>query len=167
MQVASRLLLVWPVVHKLGNGLFVTGSAALLRRGVDAGLGGVPGLDVLARWGARMGNLFGGMGGSLSEVQQNQAAYVGMVLAWSVAECIRYLYFIYYAGSASGKAPKWLMWLRWVRVSVRVMIYGVLADLIGITPFSCFTPSVLAANASSSTAPSPSQHTWTNATPLR
>lgn len=120
MQVASRLLLVWAVVHKLGSGLLDTGGGALLQKGIDAGFGGVPGLEMIVGLGAQVENVLGdvlgsfgfGVGKRLSEVQQNQAAYAGMVLAWSVTECIRYLYFIYYAGSASGKAPAWLTWLR-------------------------------------------------------
>ena len=120
MQVASRLLLVWGVLEPFGKGLLVEGSSTLLQKSQNLGLGGLPGLGqavgLLAQIGAKAGNTIGAFGGGkeLGEVQQNQAAYVGMLLAWSVTECIRYLYFIFYASSDSGKAPAPLTWLRYV-----------------------------------------------------
>lgn len=118
MQVASRLLLVWGVLQPFGRGLLVEGSGTLLQKSQNLGLGGVPGIEKaiggLAFLGAKAGSAVGALGGAseLNEVQRNQAAYVGMLIAWSVTECVRYSYFIYYAGSEAGKAPAWLTWLR-------------------------------------------------------
>lgn len=118
MQVASRLLLVWGIVAPFGRGLFVEGAGTLVQKGQAWGLGGVPGFETVAGYSAQLGNSLGnviasiGAGKQMGELQRNQAAFVGMVLAWSVTEVIRYLYFIYYASSGTGKAPELLTWLR-------------------------------------------------------
>lgn len=114
MQVASRLLLVWGIVHLFGEGLLVTGSAGLMQKGLDWGLGGIPGLEKAVELGARARNMVGGfgLGSGLLEVERNQIAYAGMLLAWSVTECIRYLYFVFFIGSETGHVSGFLVWLR-------------------------------------------------------
>lgn len=118
MQVASRLLLVWGIVHMFGRGLLIEGSGTLLQKSQNLGLGSIPALDMLTGFGAQLSNSVGNIAGSfgaskaLNEVQQNQAAYVGMLLAWSVTEVIRYLYFVFYAGTSYG-VPGFLSWLRY------------------------------------------------------
>lgn len=118
MQVASRLLLVWGIVFMFGRGLLIEGSSSLLQKSQDYGLGSMPGIDKLTGFGAQVSNSLRnvvgsfGAGKTLNEVQQNQAAYVGMLLAWSVTEVIRYLYFVFYAGTSFG-VPRFLSWLRY------------------------------------------------------
>jgi len=75
MQVASRILLVWGIVHTFGEKM----------------LRGIAGFESLT-------------------TQRNQQAYLGMLLAWGLAECIRYAYFVFYL--ASGTVPPVLAWLR-------------------------------------------------------
>lgn len=45
----------------------------------------------------------------------NQVAYLGMVVAWSLSECVRYGYFTYLfaSGGAATSVPKWLTWTRY------------------------------------------------------
>lgn len=118
MQVASRLLLVWGILHFFGRGLLIEGSSTTLQSGLKLGLSSIPGLDKVAGIAAQLGNTAGnivgsfGYGKEMNEVQINQAAYVGMLLAWSITECIRYIYFIYYAGSRTGSVPHVFTWLR-------------------------------------------------------
>lgn len=44
-------------------------------------------------------------------MRNNQLAYFGMLIAWSITECIRYLYFVFFLGS--GHVPASLSWLRY------------------------------------------------------
>lgn len=76
MQVASRFLLVWGIVHPFGQNM-LTGTA----------------------------------GFESESTRRNQQAYLGMLIAWSVTECIRYSYFVFFLGS--GKVPDLLSWLRY------------------------------------------------------
>lgn len=41
-------------------------------------------------------------------------AYLGILLAWGVTECIRYGFFVWKEGLGNGRVPKWLTWLRYV-----------------------------------------------------
>lgn len=75
MQVASRFLLVWGIVHPFGNQM-LAGTASF----------------------------------ESQSTLRNQQAYLGMLFAWSVTECIRYSYFVFFLGS--GKVPALLSWLR-------------------------------------------------------
>ena len=46
---------------------------------------------------------------------KNQAAYTGMLTAWSVTEVVRYAYFTVFLGSGNNmaKVPSWLSWARY------------------------------------------------------
>jgi len=88
MQVASRLLLVWGIVGMFGG----------------EGL-----LEAKGAMGDVVGKVKRATGGH--EVQRsNQVAYLGMLVAWAVTECVRYAYFVILL--SSGAIPKWLSWLR-------------------------------------------------------
>jgi len=90
LQVASRLLLVWGVVGMFG------GEGLLEARGM---MGDVVGKGKKAT-------------GGYEVHRSNQVAYLGMLVAWAVTECVRYTYFVILL--ISGAIPKWLSWLRCV-----------------------------------------------------
>lgn len=52
-------------------------------------------------------------------------AYLALILAWSLADAIRYFYL---ALNLHGKAPKALVWLRYVGLTPRNPIYGLWTD---------------------------------------
>lgn len=86
IQVASRLLLVWGIVHMFGDSMLLGSKVKS-----TLGLGQDP------------------------VVQHNQLAYLGMLVAWSLTEVVRYSYFVVFLGSGGETAsvPKVLSWLRY------------------------------------------------------
>lgn len=94
MQVASRFLLVWGVLFAFpevvrGNKIVVNGRVFETFDSLD-----------------------GGGAGWESLMPEGATAFVSLVLAWSVTECIRYAFFAVSIGYGSGRVPKWLVWLR-------------------------------------------------------
>lgn len=85
MQVASRLLLVWGIVGLFGDEMLTAGT-------------GVVGQVKSAVTGDAGNN-------------NNQLAYLCMLLAWGFTECVRYLYFVFFLGG--GQVPALLGWLRY------------------------------------------------------
>ncbi|KAB8343172.1 hypothetical protein FH972_022762 [Carpinus fangiana] len=91
LQVASRLFLVWGVVGLFGNDLLKGRSLGGFKIAKNA-----VGIEEYgAGW--------------------NQLAYFGMLVAWSVTECVRYSYFVFFlASGATGLGvPKFLNWARY------------------------------------------------------
>jgi len=54
--------------------------------------------------------LFATAGLGAETVTSNQMAYIGMLVAWSVTECVRYGYFVFFLAGA--KMPQGLSWMR-------------------------------------------------------
>lgn len=91
MQVASRLFLVWGVVGLFGDDLLYgrsLGGFKIAKKAVG-----------IEEYGAGW----------------NQLAYYGMLIAWSITECIRYGYFVFFlaSGGTGVGVPKLLNWLRY------------------------------------------------------
>lgn len=89
MQVASRLLLVWGVVGMFGADLLVGQENVAMSRAIRSQHD--------------------------KEIWRNQVAYLGMLVAWSMTECVRYAYFVFFLGSGGNVklVPSWLSWLRY------------------------------------------------------
>lgn len=88
MQVASRFLLVWGVLPLFGK--------QMLAPLADLGFGEAA-KEVV-------------MGVGQQAKSWNQIAYVGMLVAHSVTECVRYGYFVFFLAGA--KMPAALSWMR-------------------------------------------------------
>jgi hypothetical protein len=91
MQVASRFLLVWGVLYLFGAQLLAPSVGESAKQGLKSALG----VGAGAGWTSKLAN---------------QYAYIGMLLAWSVTECVRYGYFVFFLANASLPDP-----LRWLR----------------------------------------------------
>lgn len=92
MQVASRFLLVWAVLPLFGEQLLVPLA--------NLGMGEA----------AKEFVEFVVKDGTVVDKSANQLAYVGMVAAWCVAECVRYGYFVFQVSGQ--KIPGFLTWAR-------------------------------------------------------
>jgi len=92
MQVVSRFLLVWAVLPFFGEQLLVPMT--------ELGVGEA----------AKEFAEFVVKNGSGVDKSANQWAYLGMVAAWCVAECVRYGYFVFQMGGQS--PPAALTWAR-------------------------------------------------------
>lgn len=92
MQVASRFLLVWAVLPLFGEQLLVPMT--------NLGVGEA----------AKEFVEFAVKDGTMVDKSANQLAYLGMVAAWCVAECVRYGYFVFQVGGQ--KTPAALTWAR-------------------------------------------------------
>lgn len=122
MQVASRFLLVWGICGVFGEQLLVPLEYL--------GLGQAAKEVVMGAGDAKM---------------WNQWAYVGMLLAWSVTECVRYAYFVFFL---TDKMPPAVEWMRYG--VVRCIAQGDDANRnTGTMASSCFTRWVSAASVGS------------------
>lgn len=94
MQVASRILLVWLVLPFFGQQLLVP----MTKLGVSEAAKEF--VDFVVK------------DTSVVDKSANQLAYLGMIAAWSVAECVRYGYFVFQIGQT--QIPYFLTWARLV-----------------------------------------------------
>lgn len=96
MQVASRLLLVWGILYQFPA--VVNGGKVLVNGRVFETFTSLDGSSRL--------------GGGWEWLPEGATAFVTLVLAWSVTECVRYAFFAVGIGYGSDRVPGWLVWLR-------------------------------------------------------